>query len=161
MPTTTVGSSTSVFDVHHRAVSLTLRGRADDGADRLGRAAPAADHLAHVVRGDANAVPRSTVVERLLDGDGVGFIDQLLDEELDEVLHDPSGVSAAGGSSVGVSTALVSPAASSADPSTASTASAASASAIAGSPSIAWGSSAGGVSGCAAAASAFAFAFLE
>ena len=49
-PTTTVGSSTSVFDVDHGAVSLALGGRAYDRADRLRGPTASTDHLAHVLR---------------------------------------------------------------------------------------------------------------
>src|SRR6185295_14628373 len=100
-PTTTVGSSTSVFDVHHGAVAIALGGRANDGSDRLGRSATSADDLAHVFRGHANAIAGTALVEGLLDRDGVGLVDQLLDEELDEVFHAPSvsDVSSAGASS--------------------------------------------------------------
>src|SRR5262245_20738921 len=86
-PTVTAGSSTSVLEIDAGGEALARRGCADDGADRLGGAAAPADHLAELTRADRDVIRRSPLVEGLGHLGGVGILDELTTQELDELLH--------------------------------------------------------------------------
>src|SRR4051794_29373346 len=86
-PTVTAGSSTSVLEVDACGEPLARGGRADHGADRLRGPAAAADDLPELARPHGDVIRRPAVVERLRHLNGVGIVDELTAEELDELLH--------------------------------------------------------------------------
>src|SRR5437868_13917911 len=86
-PTVTAGSSTSVLEVDARGEPLARGGRAHHGADGLRGPAAAADDLPELPRPHGDVIRRPAVVERLRHLNGVGIVDELTAEELDELLH--------------------------------------------------------------------------
>src|SRR5439155_10543094 len=87
MPTTIVGRSTSILERDAHRDMLARGGGANDRADRLGRPAAPADHLAQLPRGDRHRVDGSALIERLVDPHRVRVVDELTTQELDELLH--------------------------------------------------------------------------
>src|SRR3954466_8792211 len=86
-PTVTAGSSTSVLEVDACGEPLARGGGAHHGADRLRGPASAADDLPELPRPHGDVIGGPAVVERLRHLNGVGIVEELTAEELDELPH--------------------------------------------------------------------------
>src|SRR5207342_1042581 len=87
LPTTMVGSSTSVDEVDDGPGVLLGGGRPHDGPDGLGGAPALADDLAHVPGAHLDRVAEAPGVLGLAHADRVGIVHQFTYEELDEFPH--------------------------------------------------------------------------
>src|SRR6476620_11399257 len=87
MPTTIVGPSTSILEIDADRDVLPGGGRANDRADRLGRPSTPPDHFAELARADRHGIDGPTLIERLVDANGIGVVDELTAQELDELPH--------------------------------------------------------------------------
>src|SRR5688500_9206986 len=73
-------------DLELDRAALAGRGHLEQGPERLGDAAVAPDHLAHVVLGDVQLDDGALFVLDLGHLDGVGIVDERLRDVLDELL---------------------------------------------------------------------------